>query len=152
MKVILLENVDHLGLAGDIVTVKNGYGRNWLIPQSLAMLATPGAVRAQEDQARQQARRRAQERNDAAALKDELEKILVEVEAKVGDQNRIFGSITSQQIALGLAVQGFEIDRRAITVPDDIRVLGEYVAAIKLHAEVYAQVKVHVVPEGRLGQ
>ena len=152
MKVILLENVDHLGREGDIVSVKNGYGRNWLIPQRLAVLATAGAIRAQEDQARQQARRKAQERDDAAALKVELEKIIVEIEAKVGEENRIFGSVTSQQVALGLAVQGFNIDRRAITVPDDIRVLGEYQANVRIHADVNAAVKVHVVPEGRLGQ
>lgn len=152
MKVILLENVNHLGLEGDIVTVKSGYGRNWLIPQRLAMLATPGAIRAQQDLARQQARRRAQERDDAATVKTELEKILVEVEAKVGDQNRIFGTVTTQQVALGLAVQGFNIDRRDITLPDEIRVLGEYTANVKLHADVHAHVKVHVVPEGRLGE
>lgn len=152
MKVILLGDVPKLGGEGDVVTVKNGYGRNWLIPQGLAVMATKGAVRAYEDQLEQQARRRAQERNDADILQKELDKVVVKVEAKVGEENRIFGTVTPQQIALGLAVFGFNIDRRTITLAEDIRVLGEYTATVKLHADVHAQVKVHVVPEGSAGQ
>ena len=146
MKVILLTDVQNLGVEGDVVNVKNGYGRNWLIPQGLAQMATPGVVRAFEDQLRQQARRRAQERNNAEEIKNQLEKTTVEVEAKVGAENRIFGTITAQQVALGLALQGFSIDRRIITVNEDIKVLGEYTATIKLHAEVHAQLNVRVVP------
>ncbi|MCY3486933.1 MAG: 50S ribosomal protein L9 [Rhodothermaceae bacterium] len=150
MKVILLTDVPNLGNEGEVISVKNGYGRNWLIPQRLAQMATPGAVRAFEDQMRQQARRRAQERNNAEEIKNQLENAVVNIEAKVGEENRIFGTITSQQVALGLAVQGFNIDRRIITINEDIKVLGEYTATIKLHAEVHAQLSVHVVPVGSL--
>ncbi len=150
MKVILLTDVPNLGNEGEVISVKNGYGRNWLIPQKLAEMATPGAVRAFEDQMRQQARRRAQERNNAEEIKNQLENAVVNIEAKVGEENRIFGTITSQQVALGLAVQGFNIDRRIITMNEDIKVLGEYTATIKLHAEVHAQLSVHVVPAGSL--
>ncbi|MYH08077.1 MAG: 50S ribosomal protein L9, partial [Rhodothermaceae bacterium] len=116
MKVILLNDVKNLGSEGDVVSVKNGYGRNWLIPQGLAQMATPGVVRALEDQMRQQARRRAQERNNAEEIRNQLENVVVKVEAKVGAENRIFGTITPQQVALGLALQGFNIDRRTITL------------------------------------
>ena len=150
MKVILLTDVPNLGNEGEVISVKNGYGRNWLIPQKLAEMATPGAIRAFEDQMRQQARRRAQERNNAEEIKNQLENAVVNIEAKVGEENRIFGTITSQQVALGLAVQGFNIDRRIITMNEDIKVLGEYTATIKLHAEVHAQLSVHVVPAGSL--
>ncbi len=148
MKVILLGDVEKLGNEGDIVTVKNGYGRNWLIPQGLAVIATRGAIRAHEDQLQQQARRRAQQRNDADLLQAELEKITLEVEARVGEENRIYGTITPQQIALSLAVHGFNIDRRTINIAEGIRVLGEYTATIKLYADVQAQIKVRVIPVG----
>ena len=146
MKVILLADVQNLGNIGEVVNVKNGYGRNWLIPQGLAQMATPGAVRAFEDQLRQQARRHAQERNNAEEIKNQLENATVKVEAKVGAENRIFGTITAQQIALGLALQGFNIDRRIISLNEDIKILGEYTATVKLHADVHAQLSVHVVP------
>ncbi len=150
MKVILLADVQNLGNMGEVVSVKNGYGRNWLIPQGLAQLATPGTVRAFEDQLRQQARRHAQERNNAEEIKNQLESAVVKVEAKVGAENRIFGTITAQQIALGLALQGFNIDRRVISINEDIKVLGEYTATVKLHAEVHAQLRVDVVPADTL--
>lgn len=150
MKVILLNDVKNLGSEGDVVSVKNGYGRNWLIPQGLAQMATPGVVRALEDQMRQQARRRAQERNNAEEIRNQLENVVVKVEAKVGAENRIFGTITPQQVALGLALQGFKIDRRTITLNEDIKVLGEYKATVKLHTEIHAQLNVHVVPAGSL--
>jgi large subunit ribosomal protein L9 len=150
MKVILLNDVKNLGSEGDVVSVKNGYGRNWLIPQGLAQMATPGVVRALEDQMRQQARRRAQERNNAEEIRNQLENVVVKVEAKVGAENRIFGTITPQQVALGLALQGFNVDRRTITLDEDIKVLGEYKATVKLHTEIHAQLSVHVVPVGSL--
>ncbi len=150
MKVILLTDIQNLGSEGEIISVKNGYGRNWLIPQGLARMATPGTVRAFAEQMRQQARRRAQERNNAEEIKNQLENAVVKIEAKVGEENRIFGTITPQQVALGLAVQGFKIDRRIVTMNEDIKVLGEYTATIKLHAEVQAQLSVHVVPADSL--
>ena len=146
MKVILLTDIHNLGNEGDIINVKNGYGRNWLIPQGLAQLATPGKIQAFEDQLRQQARRRAHEKNNADEIKGQLENTIVKIEAKVGAENRIFGSITAQQVSLALALQGFKIDRRIITINEEIKILGEYTATVKLHADVHAQLRVHVVP------
>ena len=147
MKVILLDHVENLGAAGEVVEVKNGYGRNWLIPQGLARLATKGVVRAQEEVLKQQVRRRAQEQANAAVLQAELERITLQVEARVGEDNRIFGTVTSQQVALALATQGFQINRRSITIDEDIKVLGDYTATVRLHAEVQAKVTLRVVPE-----
>ncbi len=148
MKVILLQDVENLGDEGDIVTVKAGYGRNYLIPQGWARIATEGAVRARREEMRQQVRKRAQQRDNAALLQKELEKIEVVIEAKVGEENRIFGTVTPQQVALKLATQGFNIDRRHVHLNEDIRLIGVYTASVKLHSEVAAQVKVRVVPEG----
>ncbi len=148
MKVILLAEVDNLGHEGDVITVKNGYGRNWLIPQGLAKLATPSAIQAFEDQLRQQTRRRAQQLNNAEEIKRQLDDTSVSIEAKVGTENRIFGSITAQQITLALADQGFNIDRKSISIDEEIKVLGEYTVTIKLHSDVQAQLSVQVVPAG----
>ena len=147
MKIILLRDITDLGGEGDIVTVKAGYGRNYLIPQGWALLATPGAVRARTDEMRQQVRKRAQQLNNADVLREQLEECRVEVAVKVGEDNRIFGTVTTQQVALKLALQGFTIDRRDITLTDDIRLTGDYSAKIRLHSDVEAQVKIVVVPE-----
>ena len=148
MKVILLQDVDNLGDEGDIVAVKNGYGRNYLIPQGLAQMATKSAVKARQEEARQQVRKRAQMRENAEAVRQQLEQTEVVVEAKVGEENRIFGTVTPQQVALKLAMQGFNFERRQVTLSEDIRVIGVYTAHIKLFTDVIADVKVRVVPEG----
>ncbi len=147
MQVILLQDVDNLGAEGDIVTVKNGYGRNFLIPQGKALLATDGVVRARQEEHRQQARKRAQQQDDAERVKAEMEKTEITVQVKVGEENRIFGSVTPQQVAIKLAQQGFTVDRRNITLNEDIKVIGVYSATVKLHSEVAAQLKVRVEPE-----
>ena len=147
MKVILLKEVDNLGEAGDVVTVKNGYGRNFLIPQGMARLANKSSVKALEEERRQAARKRMQAKDDAINLAKELEKTDVVVHAKVGEENRIFGSVTPQQVALDLATKGFMLDRRKITLNEEIRLIGVYSATIKLHTDVEATVKVRVEPE-----
>ena len=147
MKLILLEDVDNLGEEGEIVDVKDGYGRNYLIPQGLARIATPGTVKARQEEMRQAARRRAKEREDAEGLARELESIEIPIMAKVGEENRIFGTVTSQQIAVELAKRGFDIDRRDIEMNEDIRMIGVYTATVKLAKGVEAQVKVRVMPE-----
>lgn len=147
MQVILLQDVDNLGDEGDIVSVKNGYGRNYLIPQGIAQLATDGAVRARREEMKQQARKRAQMKEDAEEVKKQLESTEVLVLAKVGEENRIFGTVTPQQIAVKLAQEGFNIDRRDITIEEDIRVIGVYTAKVRLHTDVTADLKVRVEPE-----
>ncbi len=151
MKVILLSNLKNLGEEGEVVAVKAGYARNYLIPKGYARIATPGAVRARQDQQQQQMRKHAQERKNSELLRRELEKVVVKVEAKVGEEDRIFGTVTPQQVALGLAVQGFQIDRRTVSFSEDIRSLGVYTATVKLDTGIQAKVKVQVMPEGSTG-
>lgn len=146
MKVLLLQDVEKLGAEGEIVTIRDGYGRNFLIPQGLARLATPGVVKAWQEERRQAARKLMQAKADAERLAAELEGMEVVIKAKVGAENRIFGSVTGQQIALELATRGFQIDRRRIDL-EDIRMLGVYTAHIKLHTEVHATLKVRVESE-----
>lgn len=147
MKVILLEDVENLGDEGSIVSVKDGYGRNFLIPKRVARLATKNVVKAWEEQNRQSSRKLAKKKEDAQALAAEMSAIEVVVHAKVGEENRIFGSITAQQIVDGLASHGITVDRRKVELLDDIRVLGVYTASVKIHSEVVAEIKVRVEPE-----
>lgn len=147
MKVILTQDLENLGAEGEVVTVKDGYGRNYLIPRGLAVVATPGQMRQREEEIRQASRKRAQARENAEAQKRELENLEIPITAKVGEENRIFGTVTSQQIAVELARRGFEIDRRDIELSEDIRMVGVYTASVKLYSDVVAQVKVQVMPE-----
>lgn len=148
MKIILLQEVENLGDEGDVVTVKDGYGRNYLIPRGLAKVATVGAVKAWTEERRQASRKLAQKKEDAERLAAELAKIELVVTAKVGAENRIFGSITSQQIVEALAHEGVTVDRRKVELTEDVRHIGVYTAVVKVHAEVAAEVKVRVEPEG----
>lgn len=149
MKVILRADVDNLGSLGEIVTVKPGYGRNYLLPQGLASLATPSNLKVFD-----QERRKLQAKNDAiraaaADLAAKIEAAKVVIEVRVGDGDKLYGSVTSSQIADVLIGQGVEIDRRKIQMEDVIRTLGEYVLDVKLHPEVVAQLTVSVVKHGR---
>lgn len=146
MKVILIQDVPNLGDEGSVVTVKNGFGRNYLIPQGLARLATPSAIKAHQEFLKQASRKIAQRKEEYAALVTELEKVEVVVEARVGEENRIFGTVTPTQVAVQLAKQGFEIDRRNISLNEDIKMIGVYAATVKLSSEAIAQVKVRVEP------
>ena len=147
MKVILLEDLEHLGEEGEIVDVKNGYGRNYLIPQGLARLATESAQKAIAEERRQQSRKLAKKKGDAENLAQQMAKMELEVGATVGEDERIFGTITTQQVADALELEGIEVDRRNINIEEDIRMLGVYSVAVKLHPEVTAQLKIKVVPE-----
>lgn len=147
MKLILLKDVENLGEEGEIVTVKDGYGRNFLIPQRLGRVASQGAVRHQEEIRRQRSRKVAKVREDAAAIKEQLEGAQVVIAAKTGEENRIFGTVTSQQVSLELNKQGFEVDRRDIELDEDIRMIGVYTATVKIHREINAKVKIQVISE-----
>jgi large subunit ribosomal protein L9 len=146
MKVILIQDVENLGSEGDIVTVKDGYGRNFLIPKRLALLATEGTIRARQEELRQAAHKIAQKKGAAEQLAKRLAEEEVVVTARVGEENRIFGTITTQQIAVALAERGIEVDRRKITLSEDVRVVGVYPATVRLHPEVLAEFKVKVEP------
>lgn len=144
MKVILKQDVEKLGQRGDIVTVKDGFGRNYLIPKGMALVATDSVVRHQQELRRQAAHKILKQKDDAEALRDLIEKQEVVVRARVGEESRIFGTITAPQIAEELASRGLEIDRRKIELDEDIRTLGVFTGSIKLHHDVVAKVKIRV--------
>jgi large subunit ribosomal protein L9 len=147
MDVILKKDVEHLGEAGEIHEVADGYGRNYLIPQGLARVATDGAVRQLRDEQRQQARKQAAKKDEAEEVKQELEDMQVVFSAKVGEENRIFGTVTTQQVAVELSNRGFDVDRRDIELDEEIRYVGAYTATITLHPEVKASLDLQVIPE-----
>jgi large subunit ribosomal protein L9 len=147
MKVLLLQDVEDLGEAGQIVQVKNGYGRNYLIPNGLVRLATTSVVKAWEEERRQKSRKLAKKQEDAENLAKEIESIDLVLRAKVGEENRIFGTITAQNIVDGLASHGVTVERRQVQIEDEIRVLGVYTATLKIHPEVDCELKFRVEPE-----
>lgn len=147
MKLILTQDVDKLGEAGEVVTVKDGFGRNFLIPRGMARLATPGAIKAQAEEQKQMSRKLSQKKDSALEVAKQLEQTEVLIAVKVGEENRIFGTVTSQQLAVELTKRGFEVDRRKIELSEDIRMIGVYSASVRIHPEVTAEVKVRVVPE-----
>ena len=147
MKLILKEDVDKLGESGDIVDVKPGYGRNYLIPQGKAIMATDGAVK-QLEMLREKAERRAELTVEAAQeMAERLETTSVTIPVSVGEDERIHGSVTNQDVADALAERDIQIDRRKIEIEDDIKTLGEYTATVSLVSEMKATIKVWVVKE-----
>ena len=146
MKVILRKDVDHLGYEGDVVDVKPGYGRNFLIPQGLARLATEGAMRAWEEERRQAARRLASEKGDAQRVADDLEDMVLLIPMRAGEDGRLFGTVTNQQLTVELAKHGFEMDRRNVTIEEEVRTTGTYYADVRVHPDVTARVKFEVSP------
>jgi len=147
MKLILKEDVEKLGESGDIVDVKPGYGRNYLIPQGKAIMATDGAVK-QLEMIKEKAERRAELTIEKAQdMADRLETTSVTIPVSVGEDERIHGSVTNQDIADALAERDIEIDRRKIEIDQDIKTLGEYTATVNLLNEIKATIKVWVVKE-----
>ena len=146
MKVILKEFVKGFGEKNDIVEVKNGYGRNYLIPQGLATIATPSAIKMAEENVRQAAHKQEKIKTDAQAIADKLEGLKLTIPTKAGSNGKIFGSVTTIQLAQTLADRGFDIDKRKITAPD-MKNLGEYKASIGLHKEITVEIDVEVTQE-----
>ena len=148
VKLILRESVHALGEAGDLVSVKPGYARNYLIPQGKAILATESRVKEVEHHKRVVSEKVAREMKDLHALKDRLEALTLEVSARAGGEGKLFGSVTSARIGELLAEKGYEIDRRRIDLGDPIKEVGEHAVPIKLHRDVVARVKISVHAEG----
>lgn len=146
MKLILKQNVENLGVMGDVVTVKAGYGRNWLIPQGLAAVASAGNLRHIEELKKQASLKLSKIKSEAEAIAAKLAETVVELKATTGEDGRLFGAITNAQVAEALASKGFEIDRRKIAV-GEIKSVGEYSATVKLHPEVAGEIKLNVVAE-----
>lgn len=144
MEVILKEDVLKLGHRGDVVKVADGYGRNYLLPEKLAIEAT-AANRAVIEQMKASAvRKSAKEKIDAEALSQQLDAIELVFERKVGEHDHLFGSVTSSDIAHALEAKGFTVDRRKIALDDPLKTIGEYHVPVKLHREVTSHVKVTV--------
>ncbi|MEE8580544.1 MAG: 50S ribosomal protein L9 [Myxococcota bacterium] len=144
LRLILHEDVPNLGNAGESVSVKPGYARNYLLPQGKAVLATEAKVKQYEHQNRVIAEKLAKEQKDLEALAARLRSVSLEVRAQAGGEGKLFGSVTAQQIAELLAEQGFSIDRRKIGLAEPIKSVGEHDVAIKLRGDLSANVKVVV--------
>jgi large subunit ribosomal protein L9 len=144
MKVILRTDIDSLGKIGELVSVKPGYARNYLVPKGFAYMATPGALRRFEEEKHQLVSAAERERGRAEALKARIEGHTYKVEMKTGEQGRLYGSVTAQTIAELLREAGIEIDRRRIKLEQPIKALGEFQVPIKLYGEISASAKVFV--------
>ena len=147
MKVILRKDHDKLGQVGTVVDVKDGYARNFLIPKGLAYPATDGSMRALEEEKKQALRRQNKEQKSAEHLAGELEKVSLTLKVKVGEDEKLFGAVTSQMIADELKARGLEIDKRIIDLEEPIKALGIYDVNVKLHQAVTGKVKIWVVRE-----
>jgi large subunit ribosomal protein L9 len=147
MKVILRKDHDKLGQVGNVVDVKDGYARNYLIPKGLAYAATDGSMRALQEEKKQAERRQTKEQKSAEHLAAELEKVSLTLKMKVGEDEKLFGSVTSQMIADELKTRGFELDKRIVVLEEPIKALGIYTIDVKLHHNVTGKVKVWVVRE-----
>jgi len=146
MKVILRQDVDELGLEGTIVTVKEGYGRNYLIPKGFALLANTGNIKLIESQKKKIEANRLKAKEDAEKVARELEAMVITIAQKVGEEDKLYGSVTSMDIADEIEKKGMSIDRKKIVLDKPIKTLGEFEVKIKLHSQVVATVKVAVVP------
>ncbi|MEK6757296.1 MAG: 50S ribosomal protein L9 [Bacteroidota bacterium] len=147
MKVILRQDFEQLGRVGDVVEVKEGYARNYLIPRNIAYQATASSVRQLEEEKKQHARRLEKEKRTSEKLAVELEKISITIQMKVGEEDKLFGSVTSQMIADALKEKGFTVDKRQVELADSIKALGIYNVDVRLPAGINGKVKVWVVRE-----
>ena len=147
MEVILREHVDNLGRRGDVVKVADGYARNYLLPRKLALKVTE-ASRRQIDRERKIADvRDTEEKNQAEALAERLGQLDIQIARRVGENNTLYGSVTSADIAQALESKGFSVDKRKITLAEPLKSIGEVSVPLKIHREVTAQIKIKVVPE-----
>jgi large subunit ribosomal protein L9 len=144
VKVILREDIARLGDAGEVVEVRPGFARNFLLPQGKAILATESSVKALEHHQRVIAEKVSRERKTLEAEKARVESVALEVAVQVGEEGKLFGSVTATQIAELLAAKGIQIDRRKIELPEPIREAGEHRVPLRLHREVTAQVRLTV--------
>ena len=147
MEVILKDDVKNLGYKNDTVTVKPGYGRNYLIPQGLAVIADKSNKKVVAENIRQAAHKADKIKNDAQELANSIGDVVLEIPAKVGETGKIFGSVTTLQISDALKAKGVEVDRKRISFDQDVKTAGEYTATINLHKDVKHQVRFNVVAE-----
>jgi large subunit ribosomal protein L9 len=149
MEIILREHVEHLGRRGDIVKVAEGYARNYLLPRKLALAVNEGNKRQIERERKNAEARELEEKTQAEAFAARLAELEVAIARRVGENDTLYGSVTTADIASALAAKGFEVDRRKIVLADPLKALGQVTVPIKIHRDVTAQVKVSVVPESK---
>ncbi len=147
MKVILRQNFEPLGQIGDIVEVKDGYARNYLLPRKIAYAALKGNLRSLEEEKKTVAKKTEQELLDAENLAAELEKTSITIPVQVGEEDKIFGTVTAQMIADALNEKKYKIDKRKVELEEQIKTLGIYSVNIRLHPKVSSKIKVWVVRE-----
>ncbi len=147
MKVLLQSDVESVGKAGEIVNVKDGFARNYLIPRKLAVIADEKNVRVFEHLKRQTEDRIRKLRKSAETLKEKIESLTLTIPCKVGEEGKLFGAVTNIQIAEALKSQGIEVDRKKIILEKPIKLLGDYEALVKLEGDITAKVKISLVKE-----
>jgi len=147
MKVILREDIDGLGKSGELVTVKDGFGRNFLLPRKKAVLASEQNMRQLEHEKSVITARNAKLKGAAEEQAKKVGAIKVTIKRKVGEQDKLFGSVTALDIAEAIAAQGQQVDRRGIHLPEPIKTVGSHEVELRLHRDVVAKLKVEVVPE-----
>ncbi len=150
MELILKKDVENLGFTDDVVEVKNGYGRNYLIPQGFAVLATPSAKKVLAETLKQRAFKEKKEIEDAQKLAKQLEGFEIRITAKVGTGDKLFGSVSNADVAQAIAKEGIELEKKFITVPGGtIKRLGQYEASVRLHREVVTPVLFEVIAQAK---
>ena len=147
MKIILKEDFESLGKVGEVVEVKAGFARNFLIPKQVALQATPQNLRVFEQEKARNKIKLSKDKRDAQLLAEQLKEVSLTANVQVGEEDKIFGAVTSQNISELLSSKGFEIDKRKIQLEDPLKALGVFEVPIKLHTEVEAKIKVWVVKE-----
>ena len=147
MEVILREHVENLGRRGEIVKVAPGYARNYLLPRKLALAVTEANKKQIERERAAAEARDAEERSQAEAMAQRIAQLEIEIARRVGENETLYGSVTSADIAHVMEAKGFEIEKRRIQLPEPLKALGETTVPVKIHREVTAQLRVKVVPE-----
>ncbi|MEL7146753.1 MAG: 50S ribosomal protein L9 [Bacteroidota bacterium] len=147
MDIILKEDIKGLGYKNDIVTVKAGYGRNYLIPQGMAILANKSNVKMTEENVRQAAHKAEKVKKDAEAIAQNIGELVLDISTKAGESGKIFGAITALQVSDALQAKGFEVDRKRIDFSGNIKEIGEHAVTLNLHKEVQHEIKLNVIAE-----
>ncbi len=148
MEIILKQDISNLGFKDDVIEVKNGYGRNYLIPQGIAVLATSSAKKIHAENLKQRAHKEEKIKEEASIIAEKISALSLKIGAKASSKGKIFGSVNNIQLSEALSKEGIEVDRKKIVVKSDaIKEVGEYTAIAKLHREVSAEIKFEVIAE-----
>ena len=147
MKIILKQSVETLGDAGDIVSVKPGYGRNYLIPQGIGVLATKSSIEAIKNKLELKAMKEAKSKKDLQLVAEKLNNIKLSFAVKSGEDDKLFGSVTTQMISSALDAKGFTVDKKYISLEEPIKTLGNYFAKVNFGSDIEGRIKLKVIPE-----